>query len=68
MSKNHSIRAVRIKAARMAIQTSTLSTCMNLKRDLGLTGFLNTMEIPDWSKSGLDTNSICFCFLFVKNH
>ena len=60
MSKNHSIRAVRIKAARMAIQTSTFSTCMNLKRDLGLTGFLNTMEIPDWSKLGLVTNSILF--------
>ena len=52
LSKNHSINAVTTRAAKIANQTSTRNTSMNLNKDLGLTGSRIMMEIPDWSKYG----------------
>ena len=46
-------------APRMPIQTSHLSTDMNLKMDCSGSFFRSRMEMPDWSKYGA-TKSITF--------
>ena len=52
LSRNQSIKAVTINAAKIANQTSTLKTSMNLNKDLARTGSRIMIEIPDWSKYG----------------
>ena len=52
LSRNQSIKAVTIKAAKVANQTSTLKAPMNWNKDVARTGSRIMIEIPDWSKCG----------------